>query len=44
MVEGPGCKIKGEKIRAKLKGQRVKAVCGNAVKRVRNLYKLRVVK
>ncbi|KAK3100377.1 hypothetical protein FSP39_019030 [Pinctada imbricata] len=31
MVEGPGCKIKGEKIRAKLKGQAVKKVSGNAV-------------
>ncbi|KAL8598710.1 hypothetical protein ACOMHN_033274 [Nucella lapillus] len=33
MVEGPGCKLKGEKIRAKVLSQVVKAVCGNAVDR-----------
>ncbi|XP_063415574.1 endonuclease 8-like 3 [Mytilus trossulus] len=31
MVEGPGCKIKGEKIKGKLKGKIVKSVHGNAV-------------
>lgn len=31
MVEGPGCKLKGIKIKAKLKGQTVKDVKGNAV-------------
>lgn len=35
MVEGPGCKIKGEKIKSKLMKQAVKAVSGNAVDRVR---------
>ncbi|XP_076468433.1 endonuclease 8-like 3 [Babylonia areolata] len=33
MVEGPGCKLKGEKIRSKLLNQSVKAVSGNAVDR-----------
>ncbi|XP_052681749.1 endonuclease 8-like 3 [Crassostrea angulata] len=33
MVEGPGCKIKGEKIKSKLMKQAVKAVSGNAVDR-----------
>lgn len=33
MVEGPGCKIKGEKIKAKLMRQTVKSVSGNAVDR-----------
>lgn len=31
MVEGPGCKVKGEKIKGKLKGQIVKGVSGDAV-------------
>ena len=35
MVEGPGCKIKGEKIKSKLINQTVKTVSGNAVDRVR---------
>ena len=35
MVEGPGCKVKGEKIKGKLKGQIVKGVSGNAVDKVR---------
>ena len=35
MVEGPGCKIKGEKIKSKLINQIVKTVSGNAVDRVR---------
>jgi len=34
MVEGPGCKLKGEKIKGKLIGQNVKQVSGNAVNRV----------
>jgi len=34
MVEGPGCKLKGLKIKAKIKGQKVIAVDGNAVVRV----------
>jgi len=34
MVEGPGCKLKGIKIKAKLKNQRVKGVKGNAVDKV----------
>nr|XP_022309457.1 endonuclease 8-like 3 isoform X2 [Crassostrea virginica] len=33
MVEGPGCKIKGEKIKSKLINQTVKTVSGNAVDR-----------
>ncbi|XP_060064854.1 endonuclease 8-like 3 [Ylistrum balloti] len=33
MVEGPGCKIKGEKIKGKLHGQTVKSVHGAAVDR-----------
>ncbi|KAJ8297911.1 hypothetical protein KUTeg_024442, partial [Tegillarca granosa] len=33
MVEGPGCKIKGEKIKGRLIGRVVKAVSGNAVDR-----------
>ncbi|XP_056008220.1 endonuclease 8-like 3 isoform X2 [Ostrea edulis] len=33
MVEGPGCKIKGEKIKSKLLNQTVKTVSGNAVNR-----------
>ncbi|XP_022309457.2 endonuclease 8-like 3 isoform X3 [Crassostrea virginica] len=33
MVEGPGCKIKGEKIKSKLINQIVKTVSGNAVDR-----------
>ena len=37
MVEGPGCKLKGIKIKAKLKGQSVHAVKGNAVDKVFNL-------
>ncbi|XP_013416368.1 endonuclease 8-like 3 [Lingula anatina] len=32
MVEGPGCTIKGEKIRARLRGQKVKRIEGNATK------------
>ena len=35
MVEGPVCKIKGEKIKAKVINQIVKTVSGNAVDRVR---------
>lgn len=34
MVEGPGCKIKGEKIRGKLLKQKAITVAGNAVDRV----------
>ena len=34
MVEGPGCKLKGIKIKAKLRGQTVHAVEGNAVQKV----------
>ena len=34
MVEGPGCKLKGIKIKAKLKGQSVHSVRGNAVDKV----------
>ena len=37
MVEGPGCKVKGEKIKGKLKGQIVKGVSGNAVNKVVNM-------
>ncbi|XP_061179751.1 endonuclease 8-like 3 [Saccostrea echinata] len=33
MVEGPGCKLKGEKIKSKLMNQAVKSVSGNAVDR-----------
>ncbi|XP_062582985.1 endonuclease 8-like 3 [Saccostrea cucullata] len=33
MVEGPGCKLKGEKIKSKLMNQTVKSVSGNAVER-----------
>ena len=28
MVEGPGCKLKGEKMKAKIVGQTVKAISG----------------
>lgn len=35
MVEGLGCKIKGEKIKFKLMKQVVKVVLGNVVDRVR---------
>ncbi len=31
MVEGPGCKLKGEKMRGKVLGQKVVHVSGNAV-------------
>jgi len=31
MVEGPGCKLKGEKMRGKVVGQKVVQVSGNAV-------------
>jgi endonuclease VIII-like 3 len=31
MVEGPGCKLKGEKMRGKIIGQTVKAISGNAI-------------
>ncbi len=31
MVEGPGCKLKGEKMRGKVLGQKVVHVAGNAV-------------
>nr|ALS04206.1 endonuclease 8-like 3 [Acartia pacifica] len=31
MVEGPGCKLKGEKMKAKIVGQRVQSISGNAV-------------
>ena len=34
MVEGPGCKVKGEKLHPRIKGQTVKGVAGNAVERV----------
>jgi hypothetical protein len=37
MVEGPGCKVKGEKIKGKLKGKIVKGVSGNAVDKVVNM-------
>ena len=33
MVEGPGCKLKGEKMRAKVLGQKVVQVAGNAVEK-----------
>jgi hypothetical protein len=33
MVEGPGCKLKGEKMRGKLVGQKVVSVSGNAVEK-----------
>ena len=31
MVEGPGCKLKGEKMRGKVVGQKVVRVAGNAI-------------
>jgi len=31
MVEGPGCKLKGEKMKAKIVGQTVKSISGNAI-------------
>lgn len=34
MVEGPGCKLNGEKIRASFTGQTAKQVKGNAVNKV----------
>ena len=34
MVEGPGCKLKGLKIKGRIKGQAVKSVKGNATDKV----------
>ena len=34
MVEGPGCKVKGEKLQTIIKGQTVQTIAGNAVKKV----------
>jgi len=31
MVEGPGCKLKGEKMKGKILGQTVKSISGNAI-------------
>ena len=36
MVEGPGCKVKGEKLKPRIRGQTVKGVAGNAVEKVCN--------
>ena len=34
MVEGPGCMLKGQKMKGRMKGKTVRAVAGNAVDRV----------
>ena len=34
MVEGPGCRLKGEKLKGRVKGQQVNAVSGTAVEKV----------
>ena len=34
MVEGPGCKVKGEKLKPRIKGQVVEAVTGDTVDKV----------
>ena len=37
MVEGPGCKVKGEKLKPRIQGKRVLSVAGNAVERVKKI-------
>ena len=37
MVEGPGCKVKGEKLKPRIKGQTVEAVAGDAVDKVEQI-------
>lgn len=37
MVEGPGCKLKGEKLKKRVKGQIVKNISGNAIEKVIHL-------
>ena len=34
MVEGPGCKVKGEKLKPRIKGQVVEAITGDVVDKV----------
>ncbi|PVD34610.1 hypothetical protein C0Q70_05886 [Pomacea canaliculata] len=43
MVEGPGCKIKGEKIRGKLLKQKAITVAGNAVDREKKVNKKQAI-
>jgi hypothetical protein len=38
MVEGPGNKLKGEKMRAKIIGQTVKSVSGCYIYQIKNHY------
>ena len=42
MVEGPGCKVKGQKLRARIRGQTLKKVGGKVVEKVRNGFHRRV--
>ena len=43
MVEGPGCKLKGIKIKAKLLKQTVKDVSGNSVEKVQDLTLVAII-